>query len=87
MAPDAKIGQGPALDVGSSTVWGFWGAEADELLEPLEEEVPEDISNKDPKNLGEIRQNKRRKVRGDQTRGMRRKKNGGERAPRWQEEK
>ena len=63
MASDAKIGQGPAPDVGSSTVWGFWGAEADELLKPLEAEVPEDISNKDPKNLGEIRRNKRRKVR------------------------
>ena len=43
----------------SSTVWGFWGAEADELLEPLEAEGLEDISNKDP---GEIRRDKRRKV-------------------------
>ena len=57
--PGAKIGRGPASDVGSSTVWGFWGAEADELLEPLEVEVPEDISNKDPKNPEEIRRNKR----------------------------
>ena len=62
MAPSAKIGRGPTLDVGSSTVWGFWGAEADELLEPLEAEVPEDISNKDPKDPGEIRRDKRRKV-------------------------
>ena len=59
MAPGAKIGRGPAPDVGSSTVWGFWGAEVDELLEPLEVEVPEDISNKDPKNLREIRWDKR----------------------------
>ena len=62
MAPGAKIERGPALDVGSSTVWGFWRAEADELLESLEAEASEDISNKDPKNLGEIRQDKRRKV-------------------------
>ena len=59
MTPGAKIGRGPALDVGSSTVWGFCGAEADELLEPLEAEVPEDISNKGPKNPGEIRWDKR----------------------------
>ena len=62
MAPGAKIGRGPALDVGLSTVWGFWGAEADELLEPLEAEVPEDISNKGPKNPREIRWDKRQKV-------------------------
>ena len=59
MAPGAKIGRGPTPDVGLSIVWGFWGAEADELLELLEVEVPEDISNKDPKNLEEIRRNKR----------------------------
>ena len=59
MAPGTKIERGPALDVGSSTVWGSWGAEADELLEPLEAEVPEDISNKSPKDPGEIRQDKR----------------------------
>ena len=34
----------------------------DELPELLEVEVPEDISNKDPKNLREIRRDKRRKV-------------------------
>ena len=62
MAPNAKTRQGPVLDVGSSIVWGFWGVEADELLEPLEAEVPEDISNKGPKNSGEIRRDKRRKV-------------------------
>ena len=62
MAPGAKIGRGPALDVGSSIVWGFWGAEVDELPKPLEAKVPEDISNKDPKDPGEIRQDKRRKV-------------------------
>ena len=59
MAPGAKTGRGPALDVGSSTVWGFRGIEVDELLEPLEVEVSEDISNKYPKNLGEIRRGKR----------------------------
>ena len=69
MAPDAKIGRGPTPDVGSSTVWGFWGAEVDELPEPLEAEVPEDISNMDPKNLREIRQNKKRKVRGGPNQG------------------
>ena len=41
---------------------GVLGAEADELLKPLEAEMPEDISNKDPKDPGEIRQDKRRKV-------------------------
>ena len=87
MAPDAKIGRGPAPDVGSSTVWGSWGADADELQEPLEAEVPEDISNEDPKDPGEIRQDKGRGVAGDQTRGMRQKKDGGEKAPKWQEEK
>ena len=45
MAPDAKIGRSPAPDVGSSTEWGSWGAEAEELSESLEAEVPEDISN------------------------------------------
>ena len=87
MASGAKIGRGLGSDVGSSIVWWSWGADADELLEPLEAEVLEDISNKDPKNLGEIRRNKRRRFAGDQTRGMRQKKNRGERAPRWQEEK
>ena len=43
--------------------------EADELSEPLEAEVPEDISNKDPKNSGEIRRNKRRKVHGGPNQG------------------
>ena len=62
MAPDAKIGRGPALDVGSSTVWGSWGTEADELLKPLEAEVPEDISNKSPKDPGEIKRDKGRMV-------------------------
>ena len=58
MVPDAKIGRGPALDEGSSMVRGFWGPEADELLEPLKVWVPEDISNKDPKDPGEIRRDK-----------------------------
>ena len=58
MAPSAKIGRGPAPDVGSSTVWGFWEAEADELPEPLEAEVLEDISNKGPKDPEEIRRDK-----------------------------
>ena len=62
MAPDTKIGRSSAPDVGSSTVWGSWGAEADELLEPLEAEVSEDISNKSPKDPGEIRRDKERKV-------------------------
>ena len=62
MALGAKIGQDPALDVGLSTVWGFWGVEADELLEPLEAGVPKDILNKGPKNSREIRRDKRRKV-------------------------
>ena len=62
MAPGAKVGRGPALDVGSSTIQGFWGTEADELLEPPEAEVLEDISNKNPKNPGGIKPNKRRKV-------------------------
>ena len=74
MTPGAKTGRGPALDVGSSTVWGFWGVEADELLKPLEAEVPEDISNEDPKDPGEIRRDKERGVAGDQIRGMRQKK-------------
>ena len=65
MVPGTKIERSPAPDVDSSTVWGSWGAEADELSEPLEVEVPEDISNEDPKNLEEIRQNKRRKVCGE----------------------
>ena len=38
------------------------GAEADELLEPLEVEASEDISNKGLKNPGEIRRDKRQKV-------------------------
>ena len=59
MAPGAKVGRGPALDVGSSTMWGSWRADADELPESLEVEVPEDISNEDPKNLREIGRNKR----------------------------
>ena len=58
MAPGTKTGRGPALDMGSSTVWGSWGADADELLEPLEAEVLEDISNEDPKDPGEIRRDK-----------------------------
>ena len=73
--------------MGSSTVWGSWGADADELLKLLEAEVPKDISNEDPKDPREIRQDKGRRVAGDQTRGMRQKKNGGEKAPKWQEEK
>ena len=40
-----KIGQDPTLSMGSSTVLGFWGAGADELLELVEEEVLEDILN------------------------------------------
>ena len=87
MAPGAKIGRGLALDVGSSTVWGSWGADADELTEPLEVEVPEDISNEDLKDPGEIRRDKGQGVVEDQTRGMWQKKNGGEKAPKWQEEK
>ena len=64
MAPGTKIRRGPAPDVGSSTIRGFWGTEADELLKPLEAEVPEDISSKNRKNPEEIRRNKSRKVRG-----------------------
>ena len=45
MVPGAKTGRSPIPDVGSSTEWGFWGAEAEELPEPLEAEVSEDISN------------------------------------------
>ena len=37
----------------------------DELLEPLEAEVPEDISSKNPKNPKKIRLNKSRKARGE----------------------
>ena len=53
--------------MGSSTVWGSWGVDADELLEPLEVEVPEDISNEDPKDPREIRRDKGRGVAEDQT--------------------
>ena len=45
MAPGTKIGRSPLPDVGSSTEGGSWGAEAEELQEPLEAEVLEDISN------------------------------------------
>ena len=45
MTPGTKIGRSPTPDVGSSTEWGSWGAEVEELPEPLEAKVPEDISN------------------------------------------
>ena len=45
MVLDAKTGRSPVPDVGSSTEWGSWGAEAEELPKPLEVEVPKDISN------------------------------------------
>ena len=45
MASGTKIGRSPAPDVGSSAEWGSWGAEAEELPEPLEAEVPKDILN------------------------------------------
>ena len=45
MAPDAKIERSLAPDAGSSTEQGTWGFEAEELPEPLEAEVPEDILN------------------------------------------
>ena len=43
MAPDAKIGQSSAPDVGSSTEMGTWGFEVEELLELQGAEEPEDI--------------------------------------------
>ena len=43
MVSGAKTRQGSILTMGSSTVQGLWGTGADELLEPLEEEISEDI--------------------------------------------
>ena len=53
--------------MGSSTVLGFWGAGADELLELLEEEVLEEILNqmKTPKNSKKIKKNKKQGARGE----------------------
>ena len=45
MAPGAKAGRSPVPEVDSSIEWGSWGAEVEELPEPLEAEEPEDISN------------------------------------------
>ena len=45
MLLDAKTERSLVPDVGSSTEWESWGAEAEELPEPLGAEVPEDISN------------------------------------------
>ena len=61
-----KIGRGSIRSAGSSTVLGFWGAGADELLELLEEEVLEDILDqvKILKNLEKIRKNKKQGTRG-----------------------
>ena len=60
MVSGTKIGRGSTLSMGSSTVLGFWGAGADELLELLGEKVLEDILNqmkipkKISKKLGKI---------------------------------
>ena len=43
MVSDAKTRRGSVLTTGLSTVQGLWGTGADELLEPLEEEILEDI--------------------------------------------
>ena len=53
--------------MGSSTVLGFWGAGADELLELLEEEVLEDILNqmRIPNNPEKIGKNKKQSTRGE----------------------
>ena len=45
MVSGAKARQGSVLAAGSSTVPVLWGTGADELLELLEEEISEDISN------------------------------------------
>ena len=45
MAPGVKIGRGPTPGMDSSTERGTWGVEAEELPEPSEAKVPEDISN------------------------------------------
>ena len=57
MASGAKTRRGSVLTMGSSTVQGLWGTGADELLEPLEEEISEDIldqmeATKIPKIIG-----------------------------------
>ena len=45
MVSGAKARQGSVLAMGSSTVPVLWGTRADELLELLEEEISEDISD------------------------------------------
>ena len=45
MAPDAKTRRSSIPGVGLSTGWGSWGAEVEELPEPLEVEASEDILN------------------------------------------
>ena len=67
MVSSTKIGRGSILSTSSSTVLGFWGAGADELLELLEEEVLEDILNqmKIPKNLEKIGENRKQGIRGE----------------------
>ena len=44
MVPDAKIGQSPAPDAGSSAEQGTWGFEAEELPELQGAKEPDDIS-------------------------------------------
>ena len=43
MVSSAKARQDLVLAMGSSMVQELWGTETDELLELLEEEIPEDI--------------------------------------------
>ena len=43
MVSGAKIRRGSVLTTGSSTVQGLWRTGADELLEPLEEEISKNI--------------------------------------------
>ena len=45
MAPSAKIERGTTPGTGSSTEWGTWGVEAEELPKLQGAEEPDNISN------------------------------------------